>query len=60
MEHVDSISSTPGKLNIANVLTKLNSHLTDMLQLTIYFGRLQIDIELEVVSHGAERNLGYA
>ena len=54
----DEISWIPGKLNLADVLTKPNSPLTDVLQLTLYNGRLQVEFGEYAETKLAEKNFG--
>lgn len=56
--NVDEISWIPGKLNLADVLTKPDSPLTDMLQLTLFTGRLQVDYSEESETKSTENNYG--
>ena len=55
---VDLITWVPGKLNLADVLTKPDSPLTDVLQLTLYTGRIQLDFQSVIETKSAEKNYG--
>ena len=55
---VDKITWIPGKINLADVLTKTNSPLTDSLQLTLFTGRLKIDFQKESETKFADKNYG--
>lgn len=56
--NVRQISWIPGKLNLADVLTKKDSPLTDALQLTLFTGRLHIDLEGNTETKSADKNYG--
>ena len=56
--NVRQISWIPGKLNLADVLTKKDSPLTDALQLTLFTGKLQIDLEGHTETKSADKNYG--
>lgn len=55
---IDAITWIPGKLNLADVLTKSDSPLTDALQLTLYTGRIQIDFGHQLETKQSKRNYG--
>lgn len=55
---VDKISWVPGNVNLADPLTKKDSQLTDMLQLTLFSGKLCVDIDRVSETKCCEKNLG--
>lgn len=55
---VDKISWIPGNLNLADPLTKKDSQLTDLLQLSLFSGKLAVDIEDSSESKSSEKNFG--
>jgi len=56
--NVERISWIPGKLNLADPLTKKDSPLTDMLQLSLFTGRLCLDLQDVAQTKSSEKNLG--
>lgn len=56
--NVDEITWIPGKLNLADVLTKKDSMLSEALQLTLYTGRLTLPFEDTLESKSFLKNLG--
>ena len=55
---VQSVSWIPGKINMADVLTKKDSALTDMLTLCLYTGKIPIDFENKAETKSTEKILG--
>ena len=55
---VDKITWIPGKLNLADVLTKPDSPLTEALQLTLFPGKLQLDFDGQSKTKTSEKNYG--
>lgn len=55
--NVDKITWLPDSLNLDDDLTKLDSPLTDVLQLTLYIG-LQLDLGDVAETKTAEKNFG--
>lgn len=55
---VDKVSWIPGQSNLANPLTKMDSSLTDALQLTLFTGRLCFDFEKISETKLSEKNFG--
>ena len=55
---VNRIKCITGKINLADVLTKKDSPLTDDLQLTLFTGRLNISFEDFAESKSTEKNYG--
>ena len=56
--NVRQISWIPGKINLADVLTKKDSPLTDALQLTLFNGRLNLDFEGNHETKSSDKNYG--
>lgn len=55
---VDTISWVPGNVTLADPLTKKDSQLTDLLQLSLFSGRLSVDLEKVSESKSSEKNFG--
>ena len=55
---VQSVSWIPGKINMADVLTKKDSALTDMLTLCLYTGKIPIDFQNKAETKSTEKILG--
>lgn len=55
---IDKITWLPGKLNIADALTKQDSPLTEALRITLYTGKLQLDFEGNTETKSTEKNYG--
>lgn len=55
---LDKITWLPGKLNLADALTKQDSPLTEALRLTLYTGRLQLEFERNTETKTTEKNYG--
>lgn len=55
---INQITWVPGKLNLADSFTKPNSQLTETLQLTLYSGRLQLDLNGNIETKSTEKNYG--
>lgn len=55
---VDKITWIPGKINLADVLTKTDSPLLEALQLTLFNGRLNIDFQQSAETKSAAKNYG--
>lgn len=55
---VEKISWIPGSVNLADPLTKKDSSLTDALQLTLFTGRLCIDLDSVSETKSSENNFG--
>lgn len=54
----DEFSWIPGKINLANVVTKPDSPLTESLQLTMFTVRMKNDFSDESDTKSAEKNYG--
>lgn len=54
----ENISLIPGRVNLADALTKKDSPLTDAVQFTIYNGRLSIDFEGAAEIKSTQKNYG--
>lgn len=55
---VEKISWIPGTTNLADPLTKKNSSLTDVLQLTLFSGRICTDFDAVSETKRSEKNFG--
>ena len=55
---VDQISWIPGRINLADPLTKKDSSITGALQLTLFTGRLCMDFEEQAETKSSQKNLG--
>ncbi len=55
---VEKISRVPGNVNLADPLTKKDSQLSDLLQLTLYKGRLCVDLDASSETKHSQKNFG--
>ena len=55
---INKITWLPGKLNLADALTKRDSPLTEVLQLTLYTGRIQVDLDGNMETKSTKKNYG--
>ena len=55
---INKITLLPGKLNLEDALTKRDSPLTEVLQLTLYTGRIQVDLDGNMETKSTKKNYG--
>lgn len=58
VRNIEEITWIPGKLNLADVLTKKDSAISEALQLTLFKGRLTLPFESFAESKSSSKNLG--
>lgn len=58
MGAVRTILRAPGNLTLADLLTKMNSQLTELLQLPLFTGRLTVNMEEAGERESSEKNFG--
>ena len=55
---MDEISWIPGRINLADALTKKDSSIIDALQLPLFSGRLCMDFEEQAETKSSQKNFG--